>query len=131
MPNATLIREKLRFSSVKPIDLFNWFYALFGFIITISLYSACFRHLSSPDFDILLGMSIACAPAWGLAYGGWVARQTWAWCLLTLVSISSLIALGFHLYGRPEMFVAFGFAQGTCMFWLALTGIKLGNFRDQ
>jgi hypothetical protein len=131
MPNATLTREKLQFTRVQPIDLFNRFYALFGFVITISLFTACFKNLSSPDFDGLFGMAIACVPVWGVVYGAWVARQSWPWCLLALTSIGTLIALGFHLTGRPEMFVAYGAAQGTCLFWLALTGIKLYNWKDR
>src|ERR1700722_5209390 len=130
MPNATILKEKFRFTAVPPIDLFNRFYALFGFVITISGFSACFTNLHSPAFGGLFGMSIGVVPAWGLVYGGWVARQTWTWCLLTTISICSLIVLGFHLTGQPElMFTAFGAAQGVCLFWLALTGIKLKNLK--
>jgi hypothetical protein len=131
MPNAPLIKEKFKFTQVAPIDLFNRFYALFGFLITISLYTACFSHLNTPAFDSLFWMAALSAPAWGLFYGAWVARQSWSWCLLILFSICSLIALGFRLSGQPAMFVAFGIAQATCVFWLIVTGIKLANWRNQ
>jgi hypothetical protein len=132
MPNTTILKEKLRLTAVQPIDLFNRFYALFGFVITISGFSACFTNLHSPSFPGLFGMAIGVVPAWGLVYGAWVARQTWTWCLLTTISIVSLIVLGFHLTGQPDlMFTAFGAAEGVCLCWLLLTGIKLCNLKNQ
>ena len=131
-----LNQGKLALPSLKsfkwePMDLFNRFYSVFGFVVTIALYIACFRSLAATYFDDLFIMTALTVPAWGLLYGGWVNRQLWTWCLLTLISIGSLIALGFHLTGRPEMFFAFGSAQATCVFWLALTGFKLGNYSNQ
>jgi hypothetical protein len=136
MPNATIVKEKFHFNfphftQAEPIDLFNRFYAAFGFIITISLYTACFKTLNSQVFDDLLPLAIAVVPVWGLVYGAWFKRQTWAWSLLTLLSIGSLISLGFHALGRPEMFVAFWAAEGISLFWLFLTGMKLWHLRDQ
>jgi hypothetical protein len=139
MPNATIVREKFHFNfpfkfhftEAEPIDLFNRFYAAFGFIITIALYTACFKTLNSQTFDYLEGFAIVVVPVWGVVYGAWFKRQTWAWCLLTLLSIGSLISLGFHALGRPEMFVAFVAAGGISLFWLFLTGMKLCHLRDQ
>jgi hypothetical protein len=134
MPNAPIITEKFHFTKAQPIDLFNRFYGAFGFIVTLSLYTACFKTLHYRDhdtFDDLLYFSIAVVPAWGLLYGAWKARQTWPWCLLTLISICSLISLGFHLLGQPEMYVAFEAAGGICLLWMIVTRIKLANWEDQ
>jgi hypothetical protein len=132
MPNASINTEKFHFTKAKPIDLFDRFYAAFGFILTLSLYRACFKTQHSGDaFDDLLILSIAVVPVWGLAYGAWVARQTWSWCLLTLISICSLIALGFHHFGQPEMFAAFQAAGGSCLWWLILTRIKQVRWENQ
>jgi hypothetical protein len=133
MPNVAIKTEKFHFTKANPIDLFNRFYAVFGFILTLSLYTACFKHLHSRDdtFDDLFGLAIAVVPVWGLAYGAWVARQMWSWCLLTLISICSLIFLGFHLLGQTEMFVAFEAAGGMCLWWMILTRIKHANWENQ
>jgi hypothetical protein len=134
MPNASIVSQRFQFTKPKPIDLINRFYAAFGFILTISIHVACYKTASphcSDTFDDLLGCAIAVVPIWGIVYGGWMARQTWPWCLLTLFSICSLIGLGFRVLGQTEMFVCFAFAQGLCVFWLLISGIKMGKWPNR
>jgi hypothetical protein len=133
MPYDSKFAQKFRFTKPTASDLYNRFYALFGFILTISIHVACHKTLSphSDTFDALLGCAIGVVPLWGVVYGAWMGRLTWAWCLLNLFSISSLIDMGFHLLGQPEMFVCFAFAQAICIAWLIMTGAKLRMYPNQ
>ena len=134
MPNITFTKERRERVKATPFDLFNRFYGLFGLVITVALWTACFvaarTHFNY--MPALLGATSGFVPGWGLCYGAWVKRLTWTWCIITAFAIVASLVLGFTLMAYPSLMAGcFGVAGGTCLLWLGMTGLKNGVWPNQ
>jgi hypothetical protein len=90
--------------NTDPVILFNGFYILFGFTLTISFFAAAFLALTwhRPCLVMLFITAPASTAVWGIAYAAWTDTLKVAWSTLAVVATLGLIAAIFVVLTQSD-----------------------------
>ncbi len=123
--------ERLRvLANIEPFALFNGFYVLFGFTLTISFFAAAFLALTKHHeaTESLFQVAPVSTVLWGIAYGAWPDRLRWAWSILTVVATLGMVVAIFVVLGQSGSSTLLeGLIEGACalpVFWTVAFAVK-------